>query len=422
MPPTVLLRIPAAGQANAEWLTVDAGSGAPTGETRHGPLALAAAAAKEAKVVVLAPATQVLLAAPELPPGGSAKLARAVPFALEEQLTEDIDQLFFAVGGRNARGATPVAVVARATMQEWLAQLASAGIEPAAIHADISLLPDNPGQTVLWLEGGRLAVRRPDAVPFAIEVAPISDALAIAGVIADPDSADPASKVPESAILYVTPDDWGRIQEEFEGLIGKFEALRIQLLPDGALPLLARALHTGDAVNLLQGEFARTAQYGSRWREWRVAAFLALGLLGAHITAQSIAIHRARQQTAELDRQIARIFASAMPGAALEDPRRQMQSQLALIRRTGAGPQLFLHMMQAISRAVAGVRIAGIDALSFHEQTLDMKVTAAQVDLLSGFSKELAQQGFTTAIQSSTPVPAGVEAHLQIRAAAALRP
>ena len=62
-------------------------------------------------MIALAPATQVLLAEPVLPPGSGVKLVRAVPFALEEQLTEDIDQLYFAVGRRTARGGTSVAVV-----------------------------------------------------------------------------------------------------------------------------------------------------------------------------------------------------------------------------------------------------------------------------------------------------------------------
>ena len=34
-------------------------------------------------------------------------------------------------------------------------------------------MPDNPGQTVLWLEKGRLAVRRPGALPFAVELSPV---------------------------------------------------------------------------------------------------------------------------------------------------------------------------------------------------------------------------------------------------------
>src|ERR1700728_1431189 len=133
MPHTLLLRLPAPGQEDTEWLTLEE-SGQPATAKQRGPLSLAAAVARSAKVVVLAPATQILLAEPELPPGSGVKLARAVPFAVEEQLTEDVDELSFAIGHRLASGRTPVAVVSRSVLQGWLAELAAAGIEPAAIY------------------------------------------------------------------------------------------------------------------------------------------------------------------------------------------------------------------------------------------------------------------------------------------------
>src|ERR1700744_1250763 len=103
MPNTLLLRLPAHDSEETEWLTIDE-RGEPTAARQRGPLTLAAAAGGSAKVVALAPATQILLAEPELPPGGGIKLARAVPFALEEQLTEDVDQLTFAIGKRTPSG------------------------------------------------------------------------------------------------------------------------------------------------------------------------------------------------------------------------------------------------------------------------------------------------------------------------------
>src|SRR6202142_4507245 len=270
MPLTLLLRLPAPGQTDTEWLTVDE-TGAPAGPRQSGPLALAAAVGATAKIVALAPATQVLLADADLPPGNGAKLARAVPFALEEQLTEDIDKLYFAIGRRTAAGKTPVAVVSRTIIDSWLAALSAAGIAPVAMYADISLMPENPGQTVLWLEKDRLAIRRPGRLPFAVELTPVTEALVVAGVIADLDGEAAAARAPESAILYLSREDWLRVQDEFEGLIPRFESLRVQLLADGPLPWLGREIKSGGAVNLLQGEYAADTDYGARWRQWRGA-------------------------------------------------------------------------------------------------------------------------------------------------------
>jgi general secretion pathway protein L len=418
MPQTLLLRLPPPGQDETEWLMIDAG-GVPATTRQRGPLTLAAAVARGANIVVLAPATQILMAEPELPPGSGVKLARAVPFALEEQLTEDIDQLSFAIGRRRPAGGTPVAVVSRSVLQEWMASLTAAGIEPVAMYPDISLIAENPGQTVLWLEQGRLAVRRPGALPFAVELSPVSEALVVAGVIADPLDATAEPKSLESIVLYATREDWAGAKADFEMLADKFESLRVQLLTDGPLPWLAASVQSTDAVNLLQGDFARATDYGERWRQWRTAACLAAALLFAHVAAQALQIRHANRETAVLDAQIASVFSSAMPAATLQDPRRQMQSRLDRIRKSGGGPEYFLRTLQTLSGAMAVTPKTSIDALSYREESVDMKVSAPSLAALSQLSQFVGTQGMTADIQSSTPVPTGVEAHLQIRPQAA---
>ena len=67
----------------------------------------------------------------------------------------------------------------------------------------------------------------------------------VAGVIADPLDTIAEPKVPESVVLYVTREDWARSQSEFEQLAAKFDSLKVQLLPDGPLPWLARHLSAG---------------------------------------------------------------------------------------------------------------------------------------------------------------------------------
>jgi general secretion pathway protein L len=414
MPQILLLRLPSPGQDETEWLVIDEAAGSATTRQR-GPLTLAAAVSGSRKVVALAPATQILLAEPELPPGSGVKLARAVPFALEEQLTEEIDHLNFAIGRRRPGGGTPVAVVSRTVLQSWVSDLTAAGLEPSAIYPDISLMPENPGQTVLWLEKGRLAVRRPGTLPFAVELSPVSEALAVAGVIADPLDTASQPKLLESAVLYVTREDWAHSQSEFEQLAEKFDSLKVQLLPDGPLPWLAREVQSTDAVNLLQGDFARATDYGARWRRWRTAALLAAGLLVVHVAAQALQIRQAKRETAVLDSQIANVFSAAMPSEVMHDPRRQMQSRLDRIRKAGAGPEYFLRTLKVLSGAMAVAPKTDIDALSYREEGLDMKVSAPSLAALSQLSQYIGKQGMTAEIQSSTPVASGVEAHIQLR-------
>ncbi|MEA3105966.1 MAG: ral secretion pathway protein [Gammaproteobacteria bacterium] len=417
MPHTILLRLPATGQEDTEWLTID-DAGNPATARQRGPLSLAAAVGRSAKVVVTAPAAQILLAEPELPPGSGVRLARAVPFALEEQLTEDIDHLFFALGKRRAGGGTPVAVLSRSVLEGWLSDLSAAGIAPAAIYADMSLLPQNPGQSVLWLEQGRLSVRRPGKLPFAVELTPVTEAMIVAGVIADPLAAGGGSHTMESAVLYVTREDWAIVQDEIETLAERFASLKIQLLPDGPLPWLARGLEGTDAVNLLQGEFA-PATTGIGWRKWRTAGALAAGLLAVHVAADAVQLRQAKHESAALDAQIAQVFSSSMPAVEMKDARRQMQTRLDRIRHSGPGPQHFLRTLQALSEAMSQGPNTTIDSMSYRQDLLEMRVTAPSLAALSQLSQRVGKQGLAAEIQSSTPVGSGVEAHVQVRPAGA---
>jgi general secretion pathway protein L len=307
-----------------------------------------------------------------------------------------------------------VAVVSRSVLEGWIADLSAAGLEPQAIYPDISFMPENPGQTVLWLENDRLAVRRPGAMPFAVELAPVREALVVASVIGDPLQASEEPKPKESAILYVTREDWARVQEEFEGLLEEFASLKVQLLSDGPLPWLARGMNAADAVNLLQGEFSRTTNYGERWHRWRLPAALAAALLVVHVAAQALQIRQAKHESASLDNEISQVFSSAMPGDKLAEPRRQMQSKLERIRKSGAGPQYFLRTLQTLSGALAVTPKTTISALSYRENALDMTLNAPSLAALSQLTQFVGKEGFAAEIQSSNPVATGVEAHVHV--------
>jgi hypothetical protein len=104
-----------------------------------------------------------------------------------------------------------------------------------------------------------------------------------------------------------------------------------------------------------------------------------------------------------------------MPADKMVDPRRQMQAQLDRIRRSGAGPQYFLHTLQVLGGAMAASPKATIESMSYRERSLDIKVTAPDLAALSKISQFVGKQGLTGEIQSSTPTAAGIQANMQFR-------
>ncbi|MDH4105922.1 MAG: type II secretion system protein GspL, partial [Gammaproteobacteria bacterium] len=159
MTETLVIRLRASGDAPASWVIVDA-NGARSGNVQSGPIADALTLSQGRRTVIVLPAADVTLARPDLPPvRGAARIAQAVPFALEEHLASDLENLHFAVGARDASSsATPVAIISRSSLERWQATWEAAGILPDAVHAESSLIPSAPNATVLVLDEASLFV------------------------------------------------------------------------------------------------------------------------------------------------------------------------------------------------------------------------------------------------------------------------
>src|SRR3984893_10998589 len=277
----LLLRWPPPPGAPAPWLGAEA-RGAPAGPAQAGPLTLAAARAAGRRVCVLVPGTDVLLAEPDVPVRAGAKLQQLVTYALEEHLADDIDDLHFAIGKRAGETSrVPVAVVARAQLDHWLAMLRASGIEPEAIYADSDLLPRNPGQAVVLLEEDAVLVRAPGASSVTLPADALAEALEIAQ-----SGAERSASGARGLVLYTGAAEWQGASAQIAAARAHFDGIKIQLLTGGPLALVAQQLPAATPINLLQGTYAPTSARAVGLRAWRVAAILLVSLIRLHIAGK----------------------------------------------------------------------------------------------------------------------------------------
>jgi len=407
MSETLVIRLRAAEEAPASWLVVDA-NGARSGPLHSGPVSDALNLAPGRRVVLLVPGTEVALAEPELPLRSSARLAQVVPYALEEQLASDVDTLHFAVGTRTAGAVgTPVAIVARSLMQRWYDQCEAAGIHADAAYADSVAVPVGTTGCTLLLDESLLYVRRADALPYVLDATEVAAALDLA--LGSPE-AGPESG--ENVTFYAGTTEYERHSETIEGLRGRTAALQVKLLPEGALPLLAAQAVTGAGVNLLQGAFGARSSLGTRLREWRLPASLAAAVALLFVANQALGWWQMSRAERALDAQIAEIFAQALPGQPVVDPRAQMQGALGARGAGGAG---LLPVLSVLAEAMAQAPSARIEAMSFRGNALELRLTAPTVESLDGIKQTMTRDGMTAELQSATPRGGVVEGRLQVR-------
>ena len=401
----------------ARWIVVDS-SGARISAPVMGPLSAARVDAADRRIVVLVPASDVLTTEVEIPVKAPAKILAALPFALEESVADDIEELHFAAGPRADNGTVPVAVVNHACMQGWLDTLQAADIEPHALIAENAGLAVIPGTISLLLAGNNVFINDGDSTELVFQDIGPEDALQAIGALDRADADDDAVSLPGHVLVYCDADAEAAWSAHFSALRAQFESFDVKVLPDGQLPRLAVTVGAGAGINLLQGQYAPKAEYGGYFRPWRIAAGLlvAVGLIG--LAGLGLDTLRLSQQEADLKARFMEEYREIAPGASeVRDPVAVISS---LRSRTGSGggeSSVFLQSLEQLGAAMQANATASIQAISYRGGVIDIRLTAPSVSVLDDIQRRIDQGGsFEAEIQSTDQDDDKVNSRIQIRA------
>jgi len=386
----------------AAWATF-APTGQITSPVSRGALADARPAADGRRVVVLVPGIDVLATQAELPASSQARMRQIVPFSLEDSLADDVDGLVFAVGARLSPASAAVAVVSKAKLEAWLAQLAAAGIVPQALHSETEGVPDVPATLLVLLEGSRVYVRVPGQSPFVLDGMTLRQTLDLL-------RSSGAAEI-KHVIAYGDPGDQARFQAELTEVADAFDSAEAKVAVDGLFPHLAATLAQRPGTNLLQGPYAPKSNWLELARPWRYAASL-LAVAGAlALVSQGVEFWALRRADSELVAQVAETCQKVVGTNRASACDAEVQRRL---RASGsAAAETFLTTLEAV--AAARDPALKIDALSYRNRIMDLQVVAADVGAIDKFAKSLEQtHRFQPKIESANQNNDAVEGRLQI--------
>lgn len=386
MPDALLIRFAPRPDERVEFAPVDE-HGRLAGPVRVGSVTEAAMEAGTRRVVVLAPAADLLLTRVTVPTASRSRVRKAAPFALEDALAQDIEELHIALGARDADQQWPVAVVERARMDHWLGRLHEAGLHPDRVVPEPLALPLEPGSGSLLLEEDRALLRDQ---PWSAQVAGRETLPPLIELL--------AGRSTEGINLRV----WhcgGELPAWLEPVSATLEPC-----DNGALGVLAAgAMRSEGSIDLLQGGYSRKEQYGRIWRPWRAAAALLAASFVLAMVHQGLERRELVRESADLRARIERVYRDANPGGRVVDPRVQMEQQLAALRRgRGGGGSDFLGLVGKMGGALAGSDIELVGA-NFRDGRLDLELTAADIQTLDQLKQRLTEAGgLSVDIQSAT--------------------
>ena len=374
----------------------------------HGGFADAAKAAERRKVIMVVAGTEVLLEEAVVPTTNLSKALKAVPYALEEQLAQDIEASHFAFGSRRKNNHIPVAVIARDSMDWILAQCRRAKLNPQEVVPEALALPFHDGHATIMTNSGHAAVRLSQSKGFSCDVdmlpmlldnikedsvaENVSENIAehavnsqdqIAGTAdnAQSDSGIVGNGIGESKILkHALHFVCGRDETVLNTLEPPIEMrTEVELFSRGLAQYNTRK--NSSIINLLQSGYDKKENIGKAWKPWRVPAALAATLLTLWGGSAYMQYHELGLEEQRLRGEIVGTLKSTFPEIRRpeNDPVRQMRSRLRQGSDGGIDHGGFVAMMSAIGAALSEVDKPTVKSLNYRSGKLDIEFEASSL-------------------------------------------
>jgi len=381
----VIIYMPRVGEDKVQWAISDE-KGALTTGVQEGSLTDAADSVEGRRATLVLPADDVLLAQSVVPGGSLARAQQAVPYALEEQVADDVEDLHFALGTKNRNDEYPVAVIGRDAMDSVTSRCAEAGLRPSEIVPETLVLPllkgVEPGM-VVWtalLDKGRAVVRLGNYEGFATD--PDMASMMIEGAISSIDS-DEDEQQRASLVIY-SDDTTTRLQLPAN--------VDVEIRPcDHRLALYASGIASTPHVNLLQGEYSPKRNFDKTWKPWRTTAALAACLGLVLVASKWVELYQLQKQEDALDAQITEAFQQALPGARMQRPRRQIEAALARIGAVNSDG--FTSRMEQIASSLSTQPQTQLRTIGYRNGRFDLDLNTDDVPTLDALKSELGKRG-----------------------------
>lgn len=362
--------------------------------------ALRAAVAERRQVLIFAvPGEDVRLLPLTITASEKRHFAKSLPFTLEEELAEDVDDLHFA-SSEVAPLEYAVAVCSDDHMREYEALLSGLPDVGQWIPEPL-LLPWQANEWCLVLEDDSAIVRTGRCEGFSVERVMVPALLAAA--LAD-------TTEPGAVVIY-----------------GQQQGSDIELLPASLRSkaqwrrgdLYAAMMLTDapePALNLRQGDYARRLPLQRWWRQSRVAAALFGCALALHLVATGLDYRQLKEQNLALRGAREASFRQVIPRGAISDVEKQLRNQLNGLTGSGAASG-FASLMERVGRVVSTRKSTDIVSINYNAKSDEMRlnIVAADYGEVEQVREGINETGLEAIMENSSAQGERVRARLRVR-------
>ena len=318
-------------------------------------------------------------------------LAKSLPFMMEEQVAEDVEELHFVSSALDEEHHL-VAFTRRDSMNAWVEQLASN--DSLKIFAPEALcLPLEADECCAVVDGDEVVLRWGNAHGARVDLSMLSMIL------------DSMSETPSSLVIY------GTDREQVVSQLSDEQAALVDWRQGdwGAVLLLAKS---APQVNLRQGVFAPPLPLAKWWGVWKTVAIAASVALSLQFISDISQFQKLKAQNIELRSAIQDSYRKANPRGAVVDVEKQLDRQIAEF--TGEeGVAAFTPKLVDVVTATTAEN-GRVTSINYTAGQLRLNLTAQDFASVDQIRQALERAGLKATLETSSARGDEVRARLRV--------
>ena len=381
-----------------QWLVLD---NAITKSIQQGTLQDLAQSAGDNLVTLLYPASEVLLLGIDLPVKSNSQIKKALPFALEDLLADDVET-YHSVWHRQPKDKVYVALLNHDKFKACLESFQQAGIKIDSVYPETLCLPYLPETCSIFMDDQQAVLRSGKGLGGGMdrEMLPIMlDKIRLE---------NPTLHALQVWSVDDSPQDWSDLPVD----------IRYHKV-DSLLSLLASGIATIDThYNLLTGSFERKQSSGWQWKKWLPAIGV---IIFAALLQTGLLVNRYWQQQAELvavEAQTLSLFKQTFPEVKrLVNIKVQADQALIDLRKNSASQgSLFMSLLYQTGTVLNANPGYKLQQLDFINDLLHIQLTVPDSNQLEQLKQQLeGSNQLSVKVQSAEAGKNGMEVHFEIK-------
>ena len=413
MSDTLLIHYNIENAQQATWALCN-NDGELTGKITTGSLAELSEASADRTSVVLLNSHCLHINQLQLPTQNLQKLLKAVPYAIEEYIADDVEDFHFVVARNNSF--TSVVGIKKATLNNILQVFHDAGVNPEKIIPDALCLAADDGEQWACLNYKKDSYLQTDVrngLIISHDILPY---------IIDSKLHDGKQDKPKKILLFSEQDDATAFDQLKEKVIDDDADIELINIVYNSHPLVVFCGNYKRAMplNLLQYDFKPKRKTSGYWQHWRLAASLAAVWLVLHLGLTAFQYSQLKDANIITRANIEKIYKQSFPQSRkIVNPRVQMEQKLDELKGSAGGSSKGLLFLLAESFGTLSHDKDNItlQSLTFRNNRMDIGLEGSNLQAVETLNKNLNNnRKIKSEITSSSSEKDKVKGNLRIEA------